>query len=136
MVGACMAGGCAWQGVCVARGHAWGVCVAGGMHGKGNMHGGAMCGRGHAWQGACMVGGVHGRGHAWQGACMAGGMHGEGCMAGDVHAMHAPQHYEIWSVNARAVRILLECILVLIEIPSTLTKPSQCQAQGVLYLHH
>ena len=48
-------------------------------------------------------GGMRGQGgHAWRGACMAGGM----------HAMHAPRHYEIWSVNARAVRILLECILV------------------------
>ena len=32
-----------------------------------------MHGRGHAWQGACMAGGMHGRGHAWQGACMVGG---------------------------------------------------------------
>ena len=43
-----------------------------------------MHGRGHAWQGACMMGGMHGkgacmaRGHAWQGACMAGGMHAGG----------------------------------------------------------
>ena len=43
-----------------------------------------MHGRGHAWwevcawQGACMVGGIHGRGAAWQGVCMAGGMHGGG----------------------------------------------------------
>ena len=38
--------------------------------------------------------------YAWQGACMAGGM--------------PPWHYEIWSVNARAVHILLECILFLV----------------------
>ena len=82
-----MAGGCAWQG------HVW----LGGMHG-----------RGHAWWGACVAGG----------ACMAGGMRGRGaCMAGSasqggMHATHAPWQYEIWSVNARAVRILLECILV------------------------
>ena len=59
--------------------------------GRGGMHG---------W------GGVHGRGHVWQ---------GEGaCMVGGVHATHAPSpgHCEIRSVNARAVRILLECILV------------------------
>ena len=31
-----------------------------------------------------------------------------------VGGMHAPQHYEIRSVNAQVVRILLECILVLI----------------------
>ena len=60
-----------------------------------------MHGRGHVWQG-----GVHGRwacvagwGAAWQGACVA-------CMP------PAPGHHEIRSVNAQAVRILLECILV------------------------
>ena len=37
--------------------------MAGGVHGGGR-----------AWQGVCMVGGVHGRdGHVWQGACMAEG---------------------------------------------------------------
>ena len=42
-----------------------------------------MWGRGHAWQGACMVGGVHGSGwHAWQGACMAGGHVWQGGMRG------------------------------------------------------
>ena len=48
------------------------------------MHGGR-----HAWQGTCMVGGVHGRGCVWQegvhggGACMVGSVHGRGiCMAG------------------------------------------------------
>ena len=50
-----------------------------------------MCGRGHAWQGPCVVGGVHGRGacvaggHAWQVAYMAGYMHGEGGMCGRGH---------------------------------------------------
>ena len=41
---------------------------------------------GHAWQGACVVGGMHGRGHAWQGACVAGGMRGNGraCVVGEV----------------------------------------------------
>ena len=57
MVGACMAGGCAWQGACMAGG----------------------C----AWQGACMTGGVHGRGCVWQGACVAGGVHV--CTAEDMH---------------------------------------------------
>ena len=61
------------RGVCTAREHAWqGACMAGGMCDRG------MCGRGHAWQGACMAGGMHGRGHVWQGACVAGGMHGRG----------------------------------------------------------
>ena len=46
-------------------------------------------------------------GHSWQGVCMAlEGMHSGG----------PPGHYEIRSVNARAVRILLECILVVIDI--------------------
>ena len=40
-----------------------------------------MYGRGHAWQGACVVGGMCGRG-----ACMAGRVHDrEG-----VHATHTP----------------------------------------------
>ena len=57
----------------MAGGHAWqGMCMVGGVH-SGGMHG-----RGHAWQGMCMVG--------WScvvGACMAEGMHGRG------HACHA-----------------------------------------------
>ena len=89
--------GCVWLG---------GVCVAGGVHGWG----------GHTWpggmlEGACVAkGGVHGKGGmhgkggcAWQ----RGGMCGEGGMCG----IHAPL-YEIWPVNAQAVCILLECILV------------------------
>ena len=57
--------------------------------------------------GACVAGGVHGRGR---------GVHGRGaCMAGGVHATYTPGHYEIQLINARAVRILLECILVQIS---------------------
>ena len=103
--GGCVEGVCAWQGACVAGGmHGKGVCMA-----RGAWQGG-MCGRGHAWQG-----GVHGKGgmageHVWQGACMAGGVHGGG---GGVHAMHTPRHYEIHLVNVWAVRVLLECILIL-----------------------
>ena len=89
--GACVVGGmhdrgCVW----------WGVCMAGGIHGRGGMHG-----RGHVWQGACMAGGV----------CMARGA----CVAGG-HAWHTrPPPREILrdTVNERAVRILLECILVI-----------------------
>ena len=94
---------CPLGGACVVGGHVWqGVCLAGGVCGGGH----AWQGR-HAWQGACMA-----EGHAWQGACMAGGMHGRGaCMVGG-HAC-PPRHHEIRSVNARVVRILLECILVL-----------------------
>ena len=73
-----------------------------------------MCGRGVCVVGACVAGGMHGRGHAWQGgmhgrgACVAGGMHGRGC------ACHTPRQI-LWqqhTVYERAVRILLECILL------------------------
>ena len=54
---------------------------------------GGMCGE----RGVCMA-----KGGVWQrGACMA---------KGGVRGMHNP--YEIRPVNGRAVRILLECILV------------------------
>ena len=86
--GACVARGRAWQGVCMARGAymAGGTCMAGG---------------GHVWQE-----GMHGRGHVWgrEGVCMAGG-----CAC---HA-HPPDTMRYGRlVNARAVRILLECIIV------------------------
>ena len=75
--------------------HGWGACMMGGVHG-----GGGINGRGEV----CMAGGVHGRGvcvaggHVWQ-----GGMHGRGaCVAGGGQD----------TFNERAVRILLECILV------------------------
>ena len=84
---------CPQRGACVAGGHAWwGVCMVGGMHGRGEVcvAGGACMAGGCAWQG----------GHAWQ-----GGMRGRGVRD---------------TFNERAVRILLECILVkcinLIEI--------------------
>ena len=69
----------------------WGTWVRGHVHGRWG-----MCAGGHAWRGR----GMHGK---W-GMCDKGGMHG----------MHAPPvgYYEIWSVNARAVSTLLECILV------------------------
>ena len=68
-----------------------------------------MRGGGHAWQGVCMAGGaclVRG-GSACQGACIVGG----GVRGGE----HAWQGGFILRdvVNERAVRILLECILVL-----------------------
>ena len=78
----------------------------------------SMCQEFCPQDGACMAGGVHGRGHAWQGACMAGGV----CVAGGVHGRGhvwqgghscSPPHHQILrdTVNERAVRILLECIL-------------------------
>ena len=69
-----------------------GGCMAGGMCGRGG-----MCSRG-----ACMAGGVcvAGGGHVLQGACMA-------------HMSPLPQQILRDTVNERAVRILLECILVI-----------------------
>ena len=74
-----------------------------------------MHGRGYAWQrgvhgrGACMAGG-----HVWQGVCawLGAYMAGEGGQAwqGEVCV---PQQILRDTVNERAVRILLECILVL-----------------------
>ena len=89
--GGCVVGGHVWQGrVCMAGGH---VCC-----------GGCVCGGGHAWQ----------EGHVW-GACMARGMCGRGCMAGGACMPHTPPWKTLrprHTVNERAVRILLECILV------------------------
>ena len=111
-------GGCAW--------------LRGGMHGCRRV---CMVAGGHAWLlggrvwllGACMVvGGMRGcEGHAWlpggmhgcRGVCMvAGGMHG---CRGDVHgwgvcmvARGRMRRIRRDTVNERAVRILLECILV------------------------
>ena len=103
-----MAGGCAWQGgMCGREGHAWqgGHAWQRGVHGGGHAWQGGVAGE-HAWQGACMARGWvwWGDGRcAWQGACMAGV-----CMA------HRPPPQQILrdTVNERAVRILLECILV------------------------
>ena len=56
---------------------------------------GGMHGRGHAWQGACVVMGMHGIGAclAWGvhggGACVSGGHAWQGDMHGRGHAYHA-----------------------------------------------
>ena len=96
---ACMAGGmcdggaaCMAGGACMARGHVW----------QGGMHGGGVCGSGGSMHGRGMhgKGGVHGRM-----ACMVGG-----------HAWHTappPRQMLQDTVNERALRILLECILVI-----------------------
>ena len=103
-------------------GHArWG----GGIHGRdrgmfgGGMHGrGACMAGGHAWCGeAYVAGGVHSRGHVWQGdmhgrlgMCgRGGGMHGRGVFLAGGCAWQILRD----AVNERAVRILLECILVI-----------------------
>ena len=105
-VSVCPQGGRAWQGGMHGKGHAWlgGVCMAGGHAWQMG-----MCGRGHAWQGVCMAGGVHVGGHVWQGACIAGV-----CMVGGACHALPPANTTRYSdtVNERAVRILLECILV------------------------
>ena len=60
---------------------------------------GGVCGRGHAWQYVtCMVGGVHGRGVHGRGLCVA--------------RMPPPHQILRDTVNERAVRMPLECILV------------------------
>ena len=117
---------------CVHGGHVWlGGCVwPGGMCGQGVHGGGGVCG-----QGACVVGGawqqgMHGWGCAWQrggmcggeaacvarGACVVGGVHGRGHAWGACVTCPPPgQILWLWHmVNERAVRILLECILVAI----------------------
>ena len=82
--------------------------MAGGVRGRG------ACVAGHAWWGACVAGVAWQGGVCRRGACVAGGVHDGGvCIAGGACMPHTtPRHYEIQSVNARAVRILLECILV------------------------
>ena len=79
-----------------------------------------------AWQS-----GMYGRGHAWQGECMAGGAcvaKGGMCGGGGGVCMPCmpPRHYKIRSVNARAVRILLECILVFLTFVKNGSMQSQC----------
>ena len=61
--------------------------------------------------------GVHAQGHAWLGGHVVGGMCGEGDICGEGgHAWYSHPLYEIQPVNAWAVHILLECILVLHRI--------------------
>ena len=59
-----------------------------------------MRGRGACMGGACVAGG-----RAWQGACVAGG-----------HAWQILRD----TVNERAVRILLECILISLCFPTSM----------------
>ena len=98
------------------------VVLFGGMHGFiwGGMHGFILGGTHDFIRGACMV--LFG-GHAWF-YSVGGGMHGfiqQGGMRGFIqqggHAWFF-QFFRIqWdTVNERAVRILLECILVLIKV--------------------
>ena len=127
MCGCSWGGGYAWLlpggmrgcsgGACMVAPWGGGVCGKGGMHGKGGcawQRGACVVKGGHAWQrGACVAkGGVSGKG----GACVAkGGMHGEG----GGHAWYARP------VIARAVHILLECILLFNNLFLTLTMPGR-----------
>ena len=84
--------GYVFTGVCLSTGwgRAWwgeGVCGGGGMHGRG----------------VCMAEGVHGRGHVRQ-----GGVHGRTCMLPSTPWLKLRN-----TLNEQAVRILLECILVI-----------------------
>ena len=111
--GACMAGrGCAWQeGVGGWDMHGcWGdawlqggcACLGAGVPGgawQGDMHGGGE----HAWLwGACVIA----RGHVW--------LQGVGMVVGGWHVWFGGMHgIRQDTVNERAVRIPLECILVI-----------------------
>ena len=124
-------GGDVWlPGVCmVAGGHAWlpGACVVGGHVWRG----GPAWWRGHAWQrGACVAKGVHGKwGMHGKEVCMTkGGMHGKGGYVWQRGCVHGIR----WdTINERAVRILLECILV--EISLKLIHRTNCRLQSNLY---
>ena len=86
---------CAWQEGMDGRGGMCGrgVCVAEGMHGGGGMHGTGVCVAGECAWWSCVVGGMHGRR-----ACVMGG----GCAWQKRRSLQ------------RMVRILLECILILV----------------------
>ena len=67
------------------------------------MAGVCVCGRGVCMVGVCMAGGICGGGDAWQeGACMMGAM----------PPTSDTTRYGLVVMHSRAVRILLECILV------------------------
>ena len=66
------------------------------------VHGGACVAGGACMVGACVAGVCMAEGHVWWGVCVAGGVHGWG------HAWQILRD----TVNERAARILLECILV------------------------
>ena len=87
------------------------VCYGGGMHGRGYAWQGDMCTTG----GMCATEGMCGGGVRGRGVGVAGGVHGGGSMwwgeAGRAWQKRQPLQ--------RAVRILLECILVIHSISSS-----------------
>ena len=85
--------------------------------------GGGVCGGGHVWQGVCMAGG-----HAWWGgACVARGscVARRACMAGGGRAWQQRLPLQ------QTVRILLECILVLMKV--SMTKQQKVYITCILY---
>ena len=93
--------GYVFTGVCLSTGGR--ACMAGGRTWQGFVRGRVCVWWGHPWWGVCD------EGHAWQGACMAG----RACMPGGMHGGGRVWQTPRDTVNERAVRILLECILVL-----------------------
>ena len=77
-----------------------GVCVVGDMHGRG-----VYVALGYVWWGGICGGGICGRGHAWQGS-----VHGRGCVLGGCACRRQERR-----PLKRTVRILLECIFVLLK---------------------
>ena len=111
----CQQGG---GGVRGCWGHAWllgGVCVVAG---------------GHVWLlgGVWLPGGMRGKGgHAWQrGVHSEGGMRGEGG-----HVWDTTRYGD--TINERAVRILLECILVNVKVLNILVRPEPGTSSHVLW---
>ena len=89
-------------------------------------------------RGACMAGGVLDRGHVWQEVCVTGGMCGKGGMFSK--GVCVPERQPL----KRAVRFLLECILVLFcsvgcgthqHIYNCLTFSSQTTLQDGFHVH-
>ena len=68
------------------------------------------------------------------GACMQGGMHGRRCVVGGHACTPLPRQILRDTVNERAVRILLECILVLKMWAWHITLLEQFNGLGNQYL--
>ena len=68
------------------------------------VHGRGVC----VWQGGVHGGGVYGRGHMWWGDAWQEGA----CMMGTMPPTSDTTRYGLVVMHSRAVRILLECILV------------------------
>ena len=113
------------------------VFPGGGVHVR-DMHGRELCMvGGHAWQGACVAGGmcdevactvrsIHGGGmcggghalqgaHAWQGACMAGEM---ATAAGSTHPTGIHFCFSVVFICFRAFEVLRECFYLFCYILS------------------